>query len=157
MILKQCFAISFLVTHEIALRERSPSKFSMHAYFSFPSPESRMNLDINAASYLRNFKIRKVFILYTCRKISPSLVDHYKYTNWWPRCGVRGEATSHKASCPCPLLLPLLPWRSSGSQILNRSLLPVHSHLPHHPEQPEFNNLELCQHVGREVYSADEV
>jgi hypothetical protein len=59
---------------------------------------------------------------YTCRKISPSFVDRYKYTHTLvanqPRYGEGGGAIAHSASCPPPFLssLSLLLWRSSGSQ-----------------------------------------
>jgi hypothetical protein len=44
---------------------------------------------------------------YTCRKISPSFVDRYKYTHVWGQpAEVRGEAIAYEASCQFHLSFP---------------------------------------------------
>jgi hypothetical protein len=48
--------------------------------------------------------------MYTCRKISPSFVDHHKYTRWWPASRGKGtEGIAHEASCSPPLALSIFP------------------------------------------------
>jgi hypothetical protein len=60
---------------------------------------------------------------YTCSNVSPSLVDCYKYTHWWPASrgtgweGKRQRIGRLSPPLPFPSSIPFLLWRRSGSQI----------------------------------------